>query len=144
MDRDKRWERTNRAFELLTKGVGKAATDPIAAIHQSYEHGVTDEFVEPIVIVRANGSSIATINDDDSVIFFNFRPDRARQLTRTLTLPDFNEFRVPDRPRVHFVCFTMYDSTLDLPSRISAETSSERACRSFGQVSCIKLQACRD
>jgi len=115
MDRDKRWERTNRAFELLTKGVGKAATDPIAAIHQSYEHGVTDEFVEPIVIVRANGSFIATVKDDDSVIFFNFRPDRARQLTRILALPYFNEFRVSDRPRVHFVCFTMYDSTLDLP-----------------------------
>jgi 2,3-bisphosphoglycerate-independent phosphoglycerate mutase len=115
MDRDKRWERTNRAFELLTKGVGKAVTDPIAAIHQSYEHGVTDEFVEPIVIVKANGSFIATIKDDDSVIFFNFRPDRARQLTRTLALPDFNEFPIPDRPRVHFVCFTMYDNTFNLP-----------------------------
>ena len=115
MDRDKRWERTNRAFELLTKGAGRVATDPIAAIHELYEHGVTDEFAEPIVIVRSDGSSVATIKDDDSVIFFNFRPDRTRQLTRTLALPDFNEFQVPDRPCVHFVCFTMYDDTFNLP-----------------------------
>ena len=60
----------------------KAATDPIAAINQSYEQGITDEFVEPIVIVRDDGAPIATIKDDDSVIFFNFRPDRARQLTQ--------------------------------------------------------------
>ena len=114
MDRDKRWERTQRAFDLLTKGVGESATDPIAAIHQSYERGVTDEFVEPIVIMRA-ARPVATIKDDDSVIFFNFRPDRARQLTRALAVPDFNEFPVPDRPRVNFVCFTMYDNTFNLP-----------------------------
>ena len=114
MDRDKRWERTTRAFELLTNGAGDTATDPITAIHQSYERGVTDEFVEPIAIVRA-GNPVASVNNDDSVIFFNFRPDRARQLTRALVLPDFNDFPVPDRPPVHFVCFTMYDNTLNLP-----------------------------
>jgi len=115
MDRDKRWERTNRAFDLLTKGIGEHETDPIAAVRQSYERGVTDEFVEPIVIVRSDASPIATIKDDDSVLFFNFRPDRARQLTRALALADFNEFPIADRPRVHFVCFTMYDNTFDLP-----------------------------
>jgi 2,3-bisphosphoglycerate-independent phosphoglycerate mutase len=115
MDRDKRWERTQRAYELLTKAIGERALDPITGINASYERGVTDEFVEPVAIVRKDGAPVATIKDDDAVIFFNFRPDRARQLTRALAIPDFKEFEVSDRPRVHFVCFTMYDHTFDLP-----------------------------
>src|ERR1043166_4060550 len=115
MDRDKRWERTQRAYDLLTKAIGERATDPIAAINESYARGVTDEFVEPVAIVRKDGAPVATIKDDDSVIFFNFRPDRARQLTRALAIPDFNEFDVSERPRVHYVCFTMYDSSFNLP-----------------------------
>src|SRR5215208_4213450 len=79
MDRDKRWERTQRAYDLLTKAIGVRTTDPIAAINESYQRGVTDEFVEPVAIVRADGGPIATVKNDDSVIFFNFRPDRARQ-----------------------------------------------------------------
>ena len=89
MDRDKRWERTQRAYELLTKAIGLRATDPIAAIKESYERGVTDEFVEPVAIVRSDNSPVATIKNDDSVIFFNFRPDRARQLTRALAVSGF-------------------------------------------------------
>jgi len=115
MDRDKRWERTQRAYDLLTKAIGEHANAPVAAIKQSYERGITDEFVEPIAIVRKDLSPVATIKDDDSVIFFNFRPDRARQLTRALAVPGFNEFQISDRPRVEFVCFTMYDNTFDLP-----------------------------
>jgi len=115
MDRDKRWERTQRAYDLLTKAIGERATDPVAAIRESYERGVTDEFVEPVAIVRKDGSPVATIKNDDSVIFFNFRPDRARQLTRALTVPGFKEFPIDDRPRVDYVCFTMYDTTFDLP-----------------------------
>jgi 2,3-bisphosphoglycerate-independent phosphoglycerate mutase len=115
MDRDKRWERTKRAYDLLVRGVGQPATDPISAVTQSYERGVTDEFVEPIVMVRESGEPVATIKDGDSVIFFNFRPDRARQLTRALTVTGFNEFDVSDRPRIDFVCFTLYDQTFDLP-----------------------------
>jgi len=115
MDRDKRWERTQRAYDLLTKAIGERALDPLAGINESYTRGVTDEFVTPIAIVRKDGSPVATIKDDDSVIFFNFRPDRARQLTRALAIPDFKEFDVSDRPRVHFVCFTLYDSTFNLP-----------------------------
>ena len=114
MDRDKRWERTQRAYDLLTKAIGGRATDAIAAIKDSYQRGITDEFVEPISIIRSDASAVATINDDDSIVFFNFRPDRARQITRALTLPDFNEFPISDRPRVHFVCFTMYDTTFNL------------------------------
>jgi 2,3-bisphosphoglycerate-independent phosphoglycerate mutase len=114
MDRDKRWERTQRAYDLLTKAAGFRATDPVEAINESYQKGVTDEFVEPVAIVRPDGSPVATIKDDDSVIFFNFRPDRARQLTRALALADFKEFDVSDRPRVEFVCFTMYDNTFNM------------------------------
>ncbi|HXQ73748.1 MAG TPA: 2,3-bisphosphoglycerate-independent phosphoglycerate mutase [Pyrinomonadaceae bacterium] len=115
MDRDKRWERTKRAYDLLVHGVGSVSKDPIAAVKESYERGVTDEFVEPILIVRETAEAVATIKDGDAVIFFNFRPDRARQLTRTLTVSGFNEFDVSDRPKVDFVCFTMYDQTFDLP-----------------------------
>jgi 2,3-bisphosphoglycerate-independent phosphoglycerate mutase len=115
MDRDKRWERTERAYDLLTKAIGDRTRDPIVAINESYQNGVTDEFVEPIAIVRADGGPVATINDDDSVIFFNFRPDRARQLTRALAINGFKEFAITDRPHVDFVCFTMYDNTFDLP-----------------------------
>jgi len=115
MDRDKRWERTERAFDLLTKAIGFRASDPIAAINESYARGVTDEFVEPVSIVRKDNAPVATIKDGDSVIFFNFRPDRARQLTRALAVPGFKEFPVEDRPQVEFVCFTMYDNSFDLP-----------------------------
>ena len=115
MDRDKRWERTKRAYDLLVHGTGEHAKDPIATVTASYERGITDEFVEPIVIVRDNDEPVATIKDDDSVIFFNFRPDRARQLTRALAVPGFSEFDISDRPRVDYVCFTLYDQTFDLP-----------------------------
>jgi 2,3-bisphosphoglycerate-independent phosphoglycerate mutase len=115
MDRDKRWERTKRAYDLLIHGEAERAAKPVEAIKLSYERGVSDEFVEPVLIVRENGEPVATIDNDDSVIFFNFRPDRARQLTRALAVPGFTEFPVPDRPRIEFVCFTMYDHSLALP-----------------------------
>ena len=114
MDRDKRWERTERAYDLLAKGKGERATDPIAAVSSSYEKGITDEFVEPTAIVNELDEPIATIKDGDAVIFFNFRPDRARQLTRALAVPDFAEFDVAGRPQIHFVCFTVYDRSLPL------------------------------
>jgi 2,3-bisphosphoglycerate-independent phosphoglycerate mutase len=115
MDRDKRWERTERAYQLLVNGEGERATDPVAAIRRSYERGVTDEFVEPIVLVREDGSPVATIQDGDSVIFFNFRADRARQITSALAVPSFEEFPTPNRPHTHFVCFAVYDKTYPLP-----------------------------
>ena len=115
MDRDKRWDRTQKAYDLLVRGIGKPTTDPIEAVKESYEAGITDEFVEPLLIVNAAGEPIARIEDDDSIICFNFRPDRARQITRALAIPDFSDFPVPNRPKVHYVCFTTYDSTLPLP-----------------------------
>jgi len=119
MDRDKRWERTQLAYELLVKGKGERATDPVAAILRSYEKGVTDEFIEPIVIVNADGEPTATLQDGDAVIFFNFRPDRARQLTRALAIAGFEEFDVSGRPQIDFVSFTVYDRSFPLPVAFS-------------------------
>ncbi|MDT4956011.1 MAG: 2,3-bisphosphoglycerate-independent phosphoglycerate mutase [Acidobacteriota bacterium] len=115
MDRDKRWERTERAYKLLVNAEGERTIDPVEAIKRSYERGLTDEFVEPIVVERETGEPVATIEEGDGVIFFNFRPDRARQLTRALTEPGFGDFPAPHRPTVDFVCFTQYDKTFNLP-----------------------------
>ena len=137
MDRDKRWERTQRAYDLLAKAIGERAIDPISAIKQSYERGVTDEFVEPVAIVRADGNPVATITDGDSVIFFNFRPDRARQLTRALSVPGFNEFPISDRGRVEFVCFTMYDNTFNLPVAFPPRSHHNVLAEVWGKV-CVR------
>ena len=115
MDRDKRWERTERAYQLLIEAKGKRNSDPLAGVRRAYEQGITDEFVEPIVIINDNGDPVGTIQDGDAVIFFNFRPDRARQLTRALAVPGFAEFDVTGRPQIEFVCFTVYDRSLSLP-----------------------------
>lgn len=137
MDRDKRWERTQRAYDLLTKAIGLRANDPLTAINESYARGVTDEFVEPVSIVRKDGSPVATIKDGDSVIFFNFRPDRARQLTRALAVADFNEFPVADRPRVEFVCFTRYDNTFNLPVAFPPRHHQNVLAEAWGRT-CIR------
>jgi 2,3-bisphosphoglycerate-independent phosphoglycerate mutase len=115
MDRDKRWDRIERAYKMLISGEGERAADPVAAIKQSYERGVTDEFVEPIVMTRGDGAPVATIQDGDSVIFFNFRADRARQITSAIAVPGFDEFPTSNRPHTHFVCFAVYDKTYPLP-----------------------------
>jgi 2,3-bisphosphoglycerate-independent phosphoglycerate mutase len=115
MDRDKRWERTERAYDLLVRGKGETITDPLTAIRRSYERGINDEFVEPMAVVGAGGDPVGTIQDGDAVIFFNFRPDRARQLTRALAVSGFAEFDVSARPQIHFVCFTVYDRSFPLP-----------------------------
>jgi 2,3-bisphosphoglycerate-independent phosphoglycerate mutase len=115
MDRDKRWERIERAYRMLVHGEGEHTRDPIAALGRSYERNVTDEFVEPIVVTREEGVPVATIQDGDSVIFFNFRADRARQITSALAVPGFDDFPAPNRPHTHYVCFAVYDKTYPLP-----------------------------
>ena len=121
MDRDKRWERIQRAYDLLVNAVGTRAKDAVQAIKESYQRGLTDEFVEPIVIQKPDreggpGSNepVATIRDGDAVIFFNFRPDRARQLTRALAIAGFDQFPISNRPTIDFVCFSVYDVTFPL------------------------------
>ncbi|HEY6231004.1 MAG TPA: 2,3-bisphosphoglycerate-independent phosphoglycerate mutase [Pyrinomonadaceae bacterium] len=115
MDRDKRWERTERAYNLLVSGIGVHARDPLAAVAGLYQRGLTDEFAEPTIIVDSNDKPVATIQDGDAVIFFNFRPDRARQLSRALGVPGFQEFDVAGGPHVRLVCFTVYDRTFPFP-----------------------------
>ncbi|SDB16274.1 2,3-bisphosphoglycerate-independent phosphoglycerate mutase [Eubacterium oxidoreducens] len=111
MDRDNRWERVQKAYDMLTKGIGQEATDPVKAVLDSYAKDITDEFVEPIVITNG-GEPIATIKDSDAVIFYNFRPDRARQITRVFCADDFDGFERGKRLDVKYVCFTEYDVTI--------------------------------
>lgn len=115
MDRDKRWERTEQAFAAVAGGRGKTATDPIAAVAAAYAEGITDEFLVPTVITR-EGMPVAPLRDGDGVIFFNFRGDRARQITRAIALPDFAEFPRAVVPQLAtFTCFTEYDRTFPFP-----------------------------
>jgi 2,3-bisphosphoglycerate-independent phosphoglycerate mutase len=116
MDRDKRWERTSQAYEMMVHGKGLHAVDPLQAVRDSYQKGVTDEFIKPIVITRPGGEPVATIKDGDSVIFFNFRADRARQITRALTEAEFDGFVRGERPLIHYVCMSQYDATFQLPA----------------------------
>ena len=112
MDRDKRWDRLENAYDALVYGEGVQDPDPIHAIEESYKNGVTDEFVEPIVCDKDG-----MISDNDSVIFFNYRPDRAREITRAITDPAFAGFERKKWPSVHFVCLTEYDP--DIPAAVA-------------------------
>ena len=107
MDRDKRWDRVEAAYDAMVYGEGAAVNPvPVAAVKDAYASGVTDEFVEPVVC-----DPEGTISDNDSVIFFNYRPDRAREITRTLVDPEFDGFTRQYFP-VHFVCTTEYDAAM--------------------------------
>ncbi len=106
MDRDKRWERLQMAYDAMVYGEGIQNADPVDAVAKSYESGVTDEFVEPVVCDREG-----TISDNDSVIFFNYRPDRAREITRAFVDPDFDGFRREYFPTT-YVCNTEYDASM--------------------------------
>ncbi|MCR5374257.1 MAG: 2,3-bisphosphoglycerate-independent phosphoglycerate mutase [Lachnospiraceae bacterium] len=111
MDRDNRWERIEKAYNALTKGEGVQAEDAAAALRESYKNDVTDEFVLPIIAMD-NGKPVTTINDNDSIVFFNFRPDRAREISRTFCCDDFDGFNRGTRKKVHYTCFTEYDVTI--------------------------------
>lgn len=115
MDRDKRWERNRRAFEAMVLGVGKQARSAREAVENSYRENVTDEFVEPTVIVDETGTPVGLVQDGDGVIFFNFRADRARQITRAFVDRDFNGFDRARRPEIYYVCFTQYDVNIKAP-----------------------------
>jgi 2,3-bisphosphoglycerate-independent phosphoglycerate mutase len=115
MDRDKRWERVHKAWEALVGGRGARAADPVAAVQEAYARQEFDEFVPPTVIAGP-GQEPVTIAEGDAVIFFNFRADRARELTWAFNSPDFAGFDVADRPRLlDYVCLTQYDEHLGVP-----------------------------
>jgi 2,3-bisphosphoglycerate-independent phosphoglycerate mutase len=111
MDRDKRWERVKEAYDLIVKGVGKPSTDMVQAMADSYSEGVTDEFIKPIVHVDANGKPLATIEEGDVVIFFNYRNDRAKELTIVLTQQDMPEAGMNTIPNLQYFTMTPYDSS---------------------------------
>jgi 2,3-bisphosphoglycerate-independent phosphoglycerate mutase len=110
MDRDKRWERVKLAYDLLVNGTGTPSKDAVASIKESYELDVTDEFINPIVMVDENNNPLATIEDEDVVIFFNFRTDRGRELTEALSQQDFHEQNM-HKLNLYYVTLTNYDET---------------------------------
>ena len=111
MDRDNRWDRVELAYKALTKGEGVKGTDAAAAVQASYDDGKTDEFVLPTVMEK-DGRPVAVVSDKDSVVFFNFRPDRAREITRAFCDDAFQGFEREKRLDTTFVCFTDYDDTI--------------------------------
>lgn len=129
MDRDNRWNRVELAYKALTKGEGVKGTDAAAAVQASYEKGTNDEFVVPTVIEK-DGRPVTVIQDKDSVIFFNFRPDRARELTRAFCDPAFSGFEREKRLDLTFTCFVDYDETI--PNKLVA-FKKETIVNTFGQ-----------
>ncbi|MEA3547574.1 MAG: 2,3-bisphosphoglycerate-independent phosphoglycerate mutase [Thermodesulfobacteriota bacterium] len=116
MDRDTRWERVEVAWQALVNGRGETAADPVQAVLDAYERGESDEFIKPIILLDDDADPVATIRDDDAILFFNFRADRARELTRAFTMEKFDGFDVSDRPLLtDFVMMTQYDKDFDLP-----------------------------
>ncbi|MBM7586017.1 2,3-bisphosphoglycerate-independent phosphoglycerate mutase [Bacillus pakistanensis] len=115
MDRDKRWDRVEKSYRSMVYGEGPSYSNPLEVVVDSYNNGIFDEFVLPSVIKRENGEPVATIKDEDAVIFYNFRPDRAIQISNTFTNEDFRSFdRGPKHPKnLHFVCLTHFSETVD-------------------------------
>ncbi|WP_338449361.1 2,3-bisphosphoglycerate-independent phosphoglycerate mutase [Niallia oryzisoli] len=115
MDRDKRWERVEKCYRAMVYGEGPSYTDPLDLVKDSYENGIYDEFVLPSVITKENGEPVATIQNNDAVIFYNFRPDRAIQISNTFTNEDFRSFdRGPKHPSpLHFVCLTHFSESVN-------------------------------
>jgi 2,3-bisphosphoglycerate-independent phosphoglycerate mutase len=117
MDRDTRWDRVQRAFDLYTMGEGASSGSVQSAISQAYKAGQTDEFVEPVCLMDKTAHPSGRIDDQDAVVFFNFRADRAKEITRAFSQKDFTEFnRTKQVTLSHFVTMTQYDETFNLPS----------------------------
>ena len=129
MDRDKRWERIKKCYDALVKGEGNKATSATIAIEDSYQKEIFDEFVEPTIICNGD-TPIATIKEHDSVIFFNFRPDRAREITRAIVDPNFDGFET-EKMETYFVCFTSYDETMP---NVKIAFKKEPLVNTFGEV----------
>lgn len=115
MDRDNRWDRVEKAYDMLTLGIGNTTTDAVQYLKQCYQEGTTDEFILPTAVVDEQGKPIATIDNGDAVIFFNFRPDRAREMTRALTQKNFEGFDLKGKARKlsYYVCMTQYDEKFE-------------------------------
>ncbi len=128
MDRDNRWERVQKAYDAMVLGKGNTCDSAVTAVEKSYNDGVTDEFVVPTVVTR-DGKPTGTISEGDSVIFFNFRPDRAREITRTITDPEFSGFERKFFP-TYFVCMTQYDAQMP---NVHVAFKPEKLLNTFGE-----------
>src|SRR4029078_10188468 len=124
MERARRWARVQQAYDAMVRGIGRRAPGALEAVRASYAEKVTDEFVPPTVIVDGD-APVATIRDGDAVIFFTFRADRARELTRALAVPGFHEFDRGGLRLGMFVCMTRYDATFELPVAFPPEQPRE-------------------
>ena len=146
MDRDNRWERVKMAYRALVDGEAETkSSDPVAALQQSYEQGVTDEFVKPIVVTKGDGAAAAPvglIRSDDAVIFYNFRADRARQMTRALAEPLFDKFVDEKRPQnLFFVAMTQYEKTWPWLRYVLAPEKLEHIlAQVFAELQCKNLR----
>jgi len=138
MDRDRRWERTQLAYEAMVHGRGTPVEHPVLAVQAAYQRGETDEFIHPLVHFR-NGAPVGTMRDGDGVFFFNYRSDRMRQIVAALAVPGFEGFDVRDRPKVSCVTMTQYDQTFAIPqafppfslARILAEVLADKGRTQF-------------
>ena len=129
MDRDKRWDRLELAYNALVKGEGFKAGSAVDAIENSYQKEEFDEFVKPTVVTNSEGEALATIKENDSIIFFNFRTDRAREITRALVDPNFDGFEVKHFP-LKYICMTEYDATMP---NVEVAFKPERLTNNFGE-----------
>jgi 2,3-bisphosphoglycerate-independent phosphoglycerate mutase len=133
MDRDNRWDRVERAYRAMVRGEGKGSPDPVAAVAESYAAGKTDEFIEPVVVFR-DGAPVGRISRGDSVLFFNFRADRAREITRALTQEGFDRFPRPERLDLEYACMTTYDETFGLPAAFPPQTLDNILARALADA----------
>ncbi len=131
MDRDLRWERIEKAYACLTQGNGTAFKSAHEAMQHGYDNEITDEFTEPSCIVNDAGEPLATIQDGDAVIFYNFRGDRPRQITRAFVDADFSGFDREKRLDLFYVCMTAYDSTIDAPVAFPKPAKMKNICGSY-------------
>ncbi|MBI4419197.1 MAG: 2,3-bisphosphoglycerate-independent phosphoglycerate mutase [Gemmatimonadetes bacterium] len=143
MDRDRRWDRTRQAYDAMVRGLGRPITDPVQGILNAYARGETDEFVKPMVLVHdgenseggrseggrgdggRSGKPVATIQDGDGVVCFNFRADRMRQIVRALVIDGFDGFDPNPRPKIEMVTMTQYDATFPIPVAFEPFTLSK-------------------
>lgn len=145
MDRDKRWERVKEAYDALVSGEGIASTDMLSSIQDSYDNEVTDEFVKPIVLCEGS-EPVGRVKDGDSIIFFNFRPDRAREITRAFVDPEFDGFNREKISDITYICFTEYDATMPgvsvaFPKKAPVNTLGEYISKlGYTQLRCAETE----
>ncbi|PWS26055.1 2,3-bisphosphoglycerate-independent phosphoglycerate mutase [Pedobacter yonginense] len=130
MDRDNRWERVKKAYDVMVNGIGEKTQDALAAIKKSYDAGVTDEFLQPVVLTQNNGEPVATIQNDDVVICFNFRTDRGREITTALTQKDFPEQQMHKLP-LYYVTMTTYDESFE---KVNVVFTKDDLSKTLGEV----------